>query len=112
MRLPSGNYRKPDYAYWLPGVHDGDDSLPSLAVEVRPPGETMASQRRKCREYREAGVLVCWLIDPIARVVEVFEGDVDAEPLPADGVLRSEQIPGFEVGVRELFAALGAPSPP
>src|SRR5690606_27678708 len=59
VRLPNGRYRKPDSMYWLPGVPSENDSIPSLAIEVRSPDETMASQRRKCREYREAGVLVC-----------------------------------------------------
>jgi Uma2 family endonuclease len=106
VRLPSGHYRKPDCAYWLPGVPSGDESVPTLAVEVRSPSESMASQRRKCREYREAGALVCWLIDPISRSVEVFEDGLDAEPLPADGELSSRHLPGFAVSLQDLFAPL------
>jgi hypothetical protein len=41
-------------------------------------------------------VPVCWVVDPISRTVEVFEGDIDAEPMPPDGVLWPEVRPGFE----------------
>ena len=106
VRLPDGKYLKPDAAYWLPGIPAESDSLPTVAVEVRSPTETMASQRRKCRWYREAGVPVVWLVDPISRTVEVFEGDLDGEPLPAAGVLSSPLLPGFAVPLPELWAAL------
>ena len=106
VRLAPRVYRKPDLAYYAPGTASGNDELPTLAIEVRSPDETMAHQRRKCRMFREHGVLVCWLIDPISRTVEVFEGDRDSERLPADGVLSTEHLPGFELPVAELFAAL------
>jgi Uma2 family endonuclease len=104
--LNDGRYQKPDAAYWLPGIPKGNDSLPTLAIEVRSPDETMASQRRKCRRYRESGIPVTWLIDPISRTAEVFEDDLDGEPVPAGGMLRSELIPGLEISLTELWAAL------
>ena len=106
VRMLSGNYQVPDTAYFAPGSRSGDDSLPTVAVEVRSPGETMRAQREKCRRYRAAGVPVCWLIDPVGRTVEVFEADLDAEPLPHDGALQTEAMPGFSLTVRELFAVL------
>jgi Uma2 family endonuclease len=106
VRLPGGTYRMPDAAYWLPGVSSGEDSLPTVAVEIRSPDETMASQRRKCRDFRAAGVPVCWLVDPISRTVEVYEGDLDGEPLAPDAVLSSGLLPGFEVKVADLWAAI------
>ena len=96
--------------YWAPGKPRGDSDAaelpPSLAVEVRWPGESMNSQRDRCRFYREHGVDVCWLIDPRSRVAERFEGDFDAEPVPADGALTSAHLPGFALPLSELFAAL------
>jgi Uma2 family endonuclease len=106
VRLPGGRDLKPDAAYWLPGVPSGNDSLPTIAVEIRSPDQSMASQRRKCRMYRDGGVPVVWLIDPISRTAEVFEGDADGEPVPVDGVLRSEGVPGLEIPIAELWAAL------
>ncbi len=104
-------YLVPDVAYWLPSKPQGDDrrSLPpTLAVEIRSPDETMASQREKCRRMREHGTDVCWLIDPAARTAEVFEGNADAEPVAAGGSLTSPLLPGFELPLATLWAALDA----
>jgi Uma2 family endonuclease len=101
----------PDVAWWAPNRDGGPDRLmlpPTLAVEIRSLDETMAAQRRKCRDYRAGGVDVCWLIDPIGRRAEVFEGDRDAEVLSRDGALESAFLPGFRLPLAELFAALDA----
>ena len=107
VRLPDGSgFRLPDTAYWAPGRDSGDDSVPSLAVEVQSPGQTMAELRRKCRTFRANGVGVCWLVDPATRTVEVFEGDRDGEPVSADGILETAVMPGFSLSLSELFAVL------
>jgi Uma2 family endonuclease len=66
----------------------------------------MASQRRKCRLYRSAGVPVVWLVDPVGRSVEVFDEGRDGVALPADGVLETVELPGFRLPLVELFAVL------
>jgi len=106
VRLAPNVYRKPDTAYYSAGTPAGDNDIPTLVVEVRSPDETMANQRRKCLMFREHGVLVCWLIDPVSRTVEVFEGERAGERLPADGVLETSHLPGFSLAITELFAAL------
>jgi Uma2 family endonuclease len=107
VRLPDGSgFRLPDTAYWAPGRLDGDDSVPSLVVEARSPGQALAELRRKCRAFRANGVDVCWLIDPLSRTAEVFEGDRDGEALPSDGVLETAVMPGFSLSLVELFAVL------
>ncbi len=106
VRMPPGNYQIPDTAYFAPGARSGNDSLPTVAVEVRSRDETMRAQREKCRRYRASGVPVYWLIDPVGRTVEVFEGDVDAEPVAHDGALETAMMPGFSLTVRDLFAVL------
>ena len=63
---PLPNYRLPDVTFWAAGRDSGDDSLPTLAVEVRSPSQTMAELREKCRYFRANGVDACWLIDPDA----------------------------------------------
>ncbi len=103
--IPS--FRLPDYSYFAPGRPRRDRGFlaaPGLAVEVRSPEETMASQRRKCRWFREHGVEVCWLIDPVSRTVEVLEGD-------RDGVLEATRLriaaaPGLVIDSSALFAVL------
>jgi Uma2 family endonuclease len=109
LRLPDGSgFRIPDAAYWAPGRDDGDDSVPSLAIEVRSPDQTLAELRRKCRSFRENGVDVCWLVDPSSRSVEVFEGERDGEALSGDASLETPVMPGFTLSLSELFAVLDA----
>jgi Uma2 family endonuclease len=108
VRLPDGTgYRLPDTAYWTPTRRHEDDGVPSLAVEVRSPDQTLESLRRKCRAFRRNGVDVCWLIDPVSRGAEIFEGSRDAERAPSDGVLTTAIMPGFELPLDELFSVLG-----
>ena len=100
------NYRLPDAAYWAPGQPSGDDSIPTLAVEVRSPGQTMDELRAKCRFYRRNGVGSCWLIDPESRSVEVFEGGADGQAFAVGGELQAVLLPGFTLVLKDLFAVL------
>ncbi|MBI2764497.1 MAG: Uma2 family endonuclease [Chloroflexi bacterium] len=106
-RIPG--FLVPDVIYYAPGRQrlEGDRALPpTLAVEVRSKDETMAAQRQKCRDMRENGVDVCWLIDPETRTAEVFDGNADAAPVPAGGKLESPHLPGFSLPLDELFSVL------
>jgi Uma2 family endonuclease len=106
VRLPDGSgYRLPDTAYWAPGVESGDDSVPTLAIEVRSPGQPLATLREKCRAFRRNGVGVCWLFDPATRSVEVFEGSKDGARFEGES-LTSDALPGFELNLPQLFAVL------
>jgi Uma2 family endonuclease len=107
VRLPDGSgYRLPDTAYWAPGRPHEDDSLPSLAVEIRSPDQTMESLRRKCRAFRRNGVDACWIIDPVSRTAEVFEGSRDGERLGGDAALETTVMPGFRLPLSALWATL------
>ncbi len=107
VRLPDDSgYRLPDTAFWAAGRPSGKDSVPSLVVEVRSEHQTLAELRRKCRAFRANGVDCCWLIDPYARSIEVFEGDRDGEPLAAGDPLETAVMPGFSVAQSELWAAM------
>ena len=107
VRLRSGRYQLPDAAIWAAGEPNGDDSIPTVAVEVRSPDESMASQRAKCRRYRESGVRVAWLVDPRTRTVEVFEGALDGQVLGVGVTLTTPALPGFALPLAELFSVLG-----
>ena len=106
VRMRSGRHQKPDAGFWRKGTPATKGSLPTVAVEVRSRSETMEEQRRNCRLYRDAGVPVVWLVDPVGRVVEVFDDGHDDAPLPRDGVLTTALMPGFALPVAELFAVL------
>jgi Uma2 family endonuclease len=94
--------------FWAAGRDSGDDSLPTLAVEVRSPSQTMAELREKCRYFRANGVDACWLIDPDARGAELFEGEEDGKPLDPSGTLTATALPGFALRLDELFAVIDA----
>ncbi len=103
-------FRLPDVAYWAPGrPFRGALAMlpPTLAVEVRSPGDTIAEQRAKCRFYRNQGVEVCWLVDPGTRTVEVFEDGREGVVVGAGGVLGSARLPGLGIDVDALFAVIG-----
>ncbi len=107
MRFADGSgFRLPDTAYWKPGRESGDDSTPSVVVEVRSSDQAMAELRRKCRAFRANGVECCWLIDPYGRYVEVFDEEHDGVRLSADAALETAGMPGFSVTQAELWAAL------
>jgi Uma2 family endonuclease len=101
-------YRIPDYAYWgegRPRRRGRFGAPPTLAIEVRSPDEPLASQREKCRAYRRNGVEVAWLIDPVARTVEVFDAASDGV-MHGSGAIASEALPGLRIELAGLFAVL------
>lgn len=100
------NYRLPDVSFFAPESDTSRDALPTLAVEVRSPDQTMAELRRKCRFFRENGTAACWLIDPQSRTAEIFEGERDGERLNSNGALETSSMPGFSLPLGELFAVL------
>jgi len=105
LQLPQRNYRLADVSYFAPGAPTGDDALPTLAVEVRSPDETVASQRRKCESWIRAGCREAWLVEPHSRTIEVFGAGGGSHTFREGETLQSEAVPGLEVDVTALFAA-------
>ncbi len=100
------NYRLPDLSYWKPGIPRGEEAPPTLAVEVRSKVQAVAELRRKCEFLRSSGVEACWLIDPVSRTAEVFEGR--AKSGRRVETLTAQCLPGFELALGDLFAILDA----
>ena len=103
------DFRLPDYSYWAAErpYEDGRYlSPPTLAIEVRSLGESMASQREKCRWFRDHGVSACWLVDPVSRTIEVFEDGREAEIVRDQ--LASRYVPGFSMSIEDFFHMLPA----
>src|ERR1700722_11666707 len=77
---------------------------PDLAVEVISPNDLASEVVEKTEEYRRAGVLLIWIIDPVSRIVDVYRQSGaftrlrDTDELTGDDVL-----PGFSCRVSELF---------
>jgi Uma2 family endonuclease len=110
FRVPGGKvFRLPDVSYWAAGrpMEGGQAMLPpTLTAEIRSPGQSMEDLGERCRFFRSHGVDVCWLIDPDTRTIESYEGDGAAQTLREEDTLVSQALPGFELLVKELFAAL------
>ncbi|MBA4180346.1 MAG: hypothetical protein C0506_07150 [Anaerolinea sp.] len=104
-RFPGANYRLPDVSYYARGKPFGRQLPPTLAVEIRSEGQTRSELRAKCRFFRANGVDECWLVDPRLRTVEQFSSEGEFI-LGADQTLVSTALPGFELALGELFAAL------
>jgi Uma2 family endonuclease len=101
-------FRLPDVAYWAPDRQvKGERAMvpPTLAIEISSPGQSIPSLRDKCRQFREAGVEVCWLFDLEHRVVEVFDASLDGE-VRTSGHLESPALPGFALTLEMAFALL------
>jgi Uma2 family endonuclease len=98
------NYRLPDLSYWKPGIPRGEQAPPTLAVEVRSRDQTRAELQRKCQFFREMGTEACWLIDPVSRTAEVFEGTKKTGTVVT--TLKAACLPGFELPLADLFAIL------
>ena len=85
----------------LDGPHMGP---PDLAVEVLSPDDRPGSVAGKIMYYLLNGVRLVWLIDPDARIVQVFTPDRVMRELTEDDTLDGgDVIPGFAVTVRDIL---------
>jgi Uma2 family endonuclease len=101
-------FRLPDVAFWAPDRPiEGERAMrpPTLAAEIRSPGQSIESLRERCAFLRRNGVDVCWLIDPDSRTVEVFEAE-NVVVLGANDTLSSPSLPGFTLPLSQYFAVL------
>ena len=95
VRIPSGEF--PDEP--IP------DIVPDLAVEVLSEGNTKGEIERKLREYFAAGVQLVWVIDPKARVVDVYTSATEYRRLRNGQTLDGGTVlPGFKLALRSFFA--------
>jgi Uma2 family endonuclease len=105
VTLPNSAIRGPD-AMWI--TRDRWDALPKterrrfgrlspdFVVEVRSDSNDRETLRAKMREYIANGVLLAWLIDPIAGEVEIHRPNLPPETLTNPATLSGENVlPGF-----------------
>lgn len=80
LHLSDGDVIVPDLAGWrrsrMPRVPDvpflGPELLPDWVCEVLSPGSVARDRVQKMALYAREGIAYVWLIDPIARTLEVF----------------------------------------
>ena len=79
--------------------------MPDLAVEVVSPAQSWAQVRRKAQTYLRHGAALVWLVDPVARTVEVWRRDSERrEVIEPDGELSgADVLPGFRLPLRQVF---------
>ncbi len=84
---------------------------PDLCVEIVSPRDQPLKLREKIAEYLKFGVKLIWIIDPMTHQARIYRLDGSTDIIPASGVLSGEDVlPGFELPLAELFAALVFPS--
>jgi Uma2 family endonuclease len=105
----------PDASYYdgpLPAdLSDFIAGPPTLAVEVRSKGDhgpaAEADLAAKRADYFEAGTLVVWDVDPVARVVRSYRHDAPDRPStfgPGQVADAEPAVPGWRVQVDWIFA--------
>lgn len=80
------------------------ETTPELIVEVRSRNDWTPEVLAKTQEYFDAGVLVVWVIDPVARTVADRRPDGSATVFRETDTLTCDLLPGFAVPVAKLFA--------
>jgi Uma2 family endonuclease len=113
FRLPSGAIRSPDAA-WV--AKERLDALtdeqregflplaPDFIVELRSTSDRRSVLEEKMVEWREAGVRLGLLIDPVARTVTLYRPEVEPETLTDPEMVDcSPELPGFLLNARLLF---------
>jgi Uma2 family endonuclease len=80
---------------------------PDLVVEILSPSTTAYDRATKLNLYAEAGVPWVWLMDPLARTVEVLRLQGDKYLLHSifagSQTLTSPMFPDWEITLEELF---------
>jgi Uma2 family endonuclease len=79
MKLRTGLYLIPDVAVFLPAPPPDalvPDTPPLISIEILSPDERLNKVREKLEEYRLWGVKCVWLVDPHARRMYIWTGEL------------------------------------
>jgi Uma2 family endonuclease len=80
------------------------DGVPTLAVEILSPNDTVEEIEEKLTTYSRAGVPLVWIINPYRRTVTVYRPSAEPVLFNAEQELSAEpHLPGFRVPVARLF---------
>jgi Uma2 family endonuclease len=103
------NSRLPDISFNTakrPIVTEGSvPEMPTLAVEVQSPDDSVKQMRDSAEYYLANGSLMVWLIFPKKRIVEVYTPDGEVQMLDETDMLSGGGVlPGFEMPIAAIFA--------
>lgn len=80
------------------------DAVPTLAVEILSPSDTVEDIHAKLAMYRDAVVAVVWILDPYLRTVTVHRpGQEPVLHNRHQELTGDPELPGFRVPVARLF---------
>jgi Uma2 family endonuclease len=83
------------------------NGAPDLAVEILSPSTTRRDRVEKSRIYYKYGVKEYWIVDPDAKIVEVFTpGEkkwILHEAYHNDEILTSPLLPGLQINLVDVF---------
>ena len=106
------NVFAPDIS-WLPRLDSARErlrGLPGICVEIRSPSTWRFDLGPKLNRYQAAGLRELWLVDTAAESVIVQRRSKPSAPefdvaleLRGDDQLTSPQLPGFALGVADIF---------
>ncbi len=115
FRLPNGAKRSPDVAWitaerWNALAPEDRKKFPLIApdfvLELVSPSDNLADVQAKMREYIANGVRLGWLIDPDAKLVEIYRPGQPVAVLQAPQTLSGEDVlPEFELPCDRFFLA-------
>ena len=113
FRLPNGANRSPDAAWIAQARWDAllpaqkrrfAPICPDFVIELRSPTDDLKPIQEKMHEYIANGAGLGWLLDPIARRVEIYQPDEEVETLINPKTLSGEPIlPNFHLDVSRVF---------
>jgi len=75
-----------------------------LAIEILSPRDDPDEQRAKCRWYVDHGAEVALLVDPVERLVTLFEVNQQARVLRRTGTVMA--LPELELALGQVFSVL------
>ena len=81
------------------------DVAPELLLEILSPSDLWSEVNDKLAEYFAIGVQLVWIVNPKRQEVHAYRSPTELEILTAPDTLSGgEVLPGFTIGVAELFA--------
>lgn len=110
--LPSSAVRSPDAAWLRREVWDAlsEDEregfaavVPDFVVELRSKSDRLDVLLAKMEEYREAGVRLGWLIDPIERRVHVYRADEESVLEAPESLDGGDVLPNFVLSLVDVW---------
>ncbi len=86
---------------------DGIMGAPDLVIEILSPGTQRHDRNRKRKIYLQTGVQEYWIVDPLAKFIEVYnelDGDFDMTYFATStGTVQSQVLAGLAVDIEEVF---------